>query len=73
MIGGVYLMQGTVLHGSNYDITVNSGNLTTTDGQLLLFTTRYEYEAYITGNVLADCYAVSILKFPILLVQTTDP
>lgn len=45
---------------------MHGGNLTTTDGQLLVLTTRYEYEAYITAYVLAACYAVSTLNFSII-------
>ena len=44
-INGVYLKNGTIVH---YNITASSSNLTTTDGQLMLFTTQGIYHDCIS-------------------------
>ena len=63
-IDGIYLLHGTSL---DYDITAHSGNLTTTNGQLLVFTsnTNSYYNLYIEGSESHVSRIDSILNFTI--------
>ena len=46
-VGGVYLRPGTTFY---YNITASSGNRTTTDGLLIVFTSNTDYHDYTSGE-----------------------
>ena len=62
-IDDIYLVHGTSL---DYDITAHSGNLTTTNGQLLVLVSRTAYHYYTFGLDPYDSDAVFVMNFSIV-------
>ena len=59
-VGGVYLRPGTTFY---YNITASSGNRTTTDGLLIVFTSKIHYLDYTNGE--ANFYTGTAYSFSI--------